>query len=516
MKWVSRLVQVLLALVALGLIALVIRSTLDHSRSGHFRTYAELHDASHLPVGSRVMIAGVTVGEISGLGVDGRLARLDIKLDDGIALYEDAYCEKKAESLFGDGYLEIHPGTPDDGHRRLVSGDPIPRALEGVSTDRTLRSLDEGMPRVQEALRNAGRFADEARRTVDGPLTERIEALDRAVKDPSLTAPIDRADQAMTGFLADTTEAEQTIAYYAPKVNPALDHFNDQVVGVTGDMKDGEQQLKDALGGARKSIDKVDPYIDEAGEVVARLNGRVPPEDQGTLGRLINDPKLGEQISDISYAGAQATGSFTRSRSTVVLRGEWDIIGQQPRVSVGVELAGRHDSFYLLEAEQGGSFLLPNVDATMIPGTGNWVRTATQNENLRLTAQWGRKVGNLELRFGLRENDFGVGLDAKLLHDRIELRNDLSLPSFARVPRLKLTAALKLYESIYVSGGVDDVLLPGGDLPINVGTPPGGVPTALDHIHFGRDVFVGGYLRFTDRDLDSLLLLYGAVIFSLL
>ena len=142
--------------------------------------------------------------------------------------------------------------------------------------------------------------------------------------------------------------------------------------------------------------------------------------------------------------------------------------------------------------------------------------TAQQNENLRLTVQWGRRIGNLELRFGLRENDFGVGLDAKLLGGLVELRNDLSLPSFARVPRLKLTGALRVYESVYVSGGVDDVLLEGGDLPISVGTPPGGVPTALDHIHYGRDVSVGGYLRFTDRDLDSLLLLYGSIVFAAL
>src|SRR5262249_17041069 len=147
------------------------------------------------------------------------------------------------------------------------------------------------------------------------------------------------------------------------------------------------------------------------------------------------------------------------NRSTVMLRGEWDIIGHSPRVSVGLELYGRHDSYYLLEFEQGGTFLLPDVDLSATPGGTDWVRTAVQTERPRLTAQWGRQVGNLALRFGLRENDIGVGLDARLLGGELELRNDLSLPSFARVPRLKIAAAWKLYESVYVSGGVDDLLM---------------------------------------------------------
>src|SRR5207237_1292270 len=162
-----------------------------------------------------------------------------------------------------------------------------------------------------------------------------------------------------------------------------------------------EQDLKDALGGARKSIDKVDPYIDETAEVIDKLDGKVPPADQGTIGRLINDPELGNQISDIAAAGAQATGSFTRNRTTATLTGD---------------------------------------------GTGG-------------------------------------ALVAALLGAKLGPGNDLSLPSCARVPRLTIAAAWELFQSAYVSARLDDVLMSGGDLPI-AGTPPNGVPTSLDHIHY--------------------------------
>jgi hypothetical protein len=107
----------------------------------------------------------------------------------------------------------------------------------------------------------------------------------------------------------------------------------------------------------------------------------------------------------------------------------------------------------------------------------------------------------------------GGGADATLLGGRLELATDLLLPSYARVPYIKVAAALQVFRSLYVLAGIDDALLPGQYLPI---APTSEVPASPRELRYGRDPFVGIFLRFDDEDLNHLLLLYGSVILATL
>jgi hypothetical protein len=263
-------------------------------------------------------------------------------------------------------------------------------------------------------------------------------------------------------------------------------------------------------------MDDVDPYLDDAVELVARLDGEQAPEDRGTLETIINDPQLGRQIDDAAEAGADATHSLTKLRTYVGLRYEFNVLARQSQVALGVEVAGNHDSFYLLEVQKNNGGLFADVDLTDSPGTDAFARTARIDEGLLISAQWGHRFDNVAVRFGVRESDFAVGADGSVLGGFLQIKSDLFLPSFRRIPRLKLALAMRVFQSAYVMAGVDDALLAGKDLPIQPWPAGQDVPQSLDSVHYGRDYFVGGYLRFSDRDLDTLLLLYGAVIFATL
>src|SRR4051794_28353352 len=93
-----------------------------------FRSWALFRDGSRLATGSPVMIAGVRVGEITSLGGDDGVARVDMRLATNVQLPEDWGITKKAESAFGDGYLEITPAGGEEGAptaRMLHSGERI-------------------------------------------------------------------------------------------------------------------------------------------------------------------------------------------------------------------------------------------------------------------------------------------------------------------------------------------------------------------------------------------------------
>src|SRR5262245_41092174 len=103
------------------------------SGASDFEVWARFADASGLPKGSRVVIAGLPVGEIADLAIDGRYARITMRLRDDVPLYDNAIALKKSSSLLGDYYVEVDPGTPESvdalgqkrTNRKLVSGDQI-------------------------------------------------------------------------------------------------------------------------------------------------------------------------------------------------------------------------------------------------------------------------------------------------------------------------------------------------------------------------------------------------------
>src|SRR5688572_20712799 len=95
---------------------MLIRSRMPDTTVGEgFVTCAVFRDASKIATGSPVMIAGVRVGEVTKLSVDGDLARIEMRLRDDTSLPTTSWVTKRAYSAFGDNYVEIIPTAPDEG-----------------------------------------------------------------------------------------------------------------------------------------------------------------------------------------------------------------------------------------------------------------------------------------------------------------------------------------------------------------------------------------------------------------
>src|SRR5262245_48850770 len=96
--------------------ALCVRSKLPETRVGQsFTAWALFRDGSRLALRSPVRIAGVRVGEISNMTIVGEFARIDMRLRDDVDIPIDSWITKRAESAFGDSYLEIIPTVPAEG-----------------------------------------------------------------------------------------------------------------------------------------------------------------------------------------------------------------------------------------------------------------------------------------------------------------------------------------------------------------------------------------------------------------
>jgi phospholipid/cholesterol/gamma-HCH transport system substrate-binding protein len=509
MSWLSRLISITVALAVVVGVGLLIRAKMPSSQlGGDFHTHVIVRDASRLTVGSPVVIAGVRVGDITEMTIQGRYARIDMRLRANIGLPTETFATKKADSLFGDSYIELIP-TGNEPVALLKDGEPIAHLQEGGSTDATLRAIARTMPKIDSALGTIHDFMISSRGWVNGPLLERLKRADKWLAEGSIEGPIATADKAMERFETGSTAAAEAVSEARPAILKRLAAFDRGITNARTQMRDGKAALKTALADAREGFNRVDKTLDDMGEVVAAIDEGRGDDWKGTLGRLVNDPSLGNTLEDFSGDVAEGAAGLRRFRSWIGGRSEVSLRTGDVRAYATAELHTRTDKFYLIEfsySQLGGSIDSDLADSTT---SGDFTKTQEIGDKFRFTAQFGKRFGAIQLRGGLKDSTPGIGADALFFNGRLRLSSDL-FGSFDKTPRLKVAGALAVFRSIYIMAGVDDALNDPGELPVITGNTT--VPKTFETLKYGRDYFVGASLHFTDADLSTILRFYGALI----
>jgi phospholipid/cholesterol/gamma-HCH transport system substrate-binding protein len=506
-RWVSRLTTFAVVVIVTAGAALFIRSRMPTTEIGErFTTWTQFRDASRLQVGSPVVIAGVRVGNITRLTIDGQFARIDMRLVDDIELPADSFATRRADSLFGDSYVEIVLG---EGSKLLRSGEPLVHVQEGGSTDNTLRTIARTMPKIDSAMNSVHDFMISGRKWVDGPMMDRLTGMDRWLSEGRIEGPLSSADRTMERFEDGTTRAADAVASAAPNVTKTLDRFDTGITSARKQMKDVKEGIVNAMHDAREGFDRADKPLAQMSDVLSAIDEGRGEDWKGTLGRLVNDPELANTVEDVTADAAEGVAGFNRFKTWIGGRVEVSMLTGSMRVYASAELHARSDKFYLLEFEK--SDLGGAVDSSLseVAGTADYTRSQEIKEHLRFTAQVGKHFGFMRLRAGLKDSSVGVGADALFFDGQLRLSADV-FGSFDHVPRLKVAGAFAVFRSLYILAGVDDALNAPGKLPILAGNTP--VPVEFTSLRYGRDYFVGAALHFDDADLATILRVYGALI----
>ena len=507
-RWLSRVVTgVILVAVAFGGVMLLRSRMPTQSVGQDFRVYALFRDGSRLAAGSPVMIAGVRVGEVEALGIAGDFARVDLVLRDGLQIPVDSWLTKRAESAFGDSYLEIVP--QGDRRRDAAQRRPDPAPEEGGSTDTVLRAIAHALPKIDHGLDTAHDVMLDGRHWIEAVLRERAEAADRWLADDPISPALARADDAMGRFEDGTTRAADAVARCGPAHRPRRSTpSNDAIANARKQMADFKEALASGLGSARSGMDRVDQPLDDARDLLAAINAGSGDDWKGTLGRLMNTSDLADTLEDGTDTLRGGAAGLNRFHSWLGFRFEWNYFSQVPRVYVTAELNARDDKFYYVELSRDPLGGYPDTSLDENPGVAPYTRTIDITDSVRFTAQFGKRFGPLQLRGGIKESTPGAGADLVFDDNRVRLSADV-FGSWEAAPRLKLTGAYAVFRGLYVLGGIDDALSTPGYLPVRGDASP--VPTEFKTVRYGRDYFVGAALHFDDQDLATLLRIYGAL-----
>jgi phospholipid/cholesterol/gamma-HCH transport system substrate-binding protein len=516
MRWLTRIVSTLVFIAILFGAYALLRSKMPATHlGGHFETFARFRDGSRLAIGSPVMIAGVRVGEVKRMTIEGPFARIDLELVDSTDVPIDSWITKKAESAFGDSYLEIIPGGGTEGaipERRLKSGEPILHVIEGGSTDTALRAVARTMPKIDRGLDTLHDFALDTRKWANGGFRDSLIGADRWLTEGHLETPIDAADRAMERLEMGSTNAAAAVAKAKPDVDHWFDNVNRSIVSARRQIADVRSGLHDGLQNAREGFDRIDPTIDQIHDVVSAVDEGRGDDGKGQLGRLINNSELGETLDDVSDAGVSAARSLSPFKSWLGVRAEWNVFSGVPRYYVSAELQGHADKFYLIELAKSGQGAIPEDQLSDVANAQQYDRYQQIDEGIRFTFEFGKRFGPLQVRAGIKESTFGAGADL-LLGGRLTFSAD-AFGGFSHAPQIKLAGALQVFRALYISGGVDDVLDKPGYLDIETGNAA--EPNYFNKLRYGRDYFLGAELRFSDEDLSTMVRIYGAALAALL
>jgi phospholipid/cholesterol/gamma-HCH transport system substrate-binding protein len=314
------------------------------------------------------------------------------------------------------------------------------------------------------------------------------------------SATLDRLLQRVDNIAANV---EGITSSRAEDVKVSLRNVREITEGIKSLVGTSEGQVSQTGTQLRSSIDKLQGSINSLETSLKnteKITGKVA-EGEGTVGKLINDPAIANNVEQITEDAGTFVRGVTRLQTIVGLRTEYNYIAGTYKSYFQVTLAPRPDKFYLIEIVDDPRGLREQKreshDSSLL-GTYSDV-VVTTSQKLRFTFQFGKCLGPVCGRFGIKETTGGAGLDFHLLDGRLTLTTDIFDTQSNSHPRFQGRAIVALYKR-YVSlvAGIDD--------PFNY-RPSAGAGGFFDW-------FFGAQLQFNDQDLKSLLLFGGSALGS--
>ena len=476
-----------------------------YSDDESYRVHVYFKDATGLTWKSRVQIAGIAIGEVAKISLEGNRARLDLRIRNEIDLRKDACVAKRFPSaLLPDALLDTVPGKDAVSLKALPEEQrEILCVKEAITVDALLESLGKIAQDVQVV---SGELAQTVAGS-QGSIKEIIQNLQRL--SASMADTVDDGSEKLQAILENTQEftgtlrdvAAQDRARYhaiARNVEDASGRLVALLAQVQGIVGEGEPDVKESVSSIRQSLDKLNRSMDQVEKVALQIG-----EGKGVAGKLLADERLGEKVGNAMEGVSDYVDRLMKLQVKVNLRSEWLLQENGSKTYAAVRLLPRPDKFYefeLVNDPRGvDSFTNERVTTEQNGTTSTTVTSRTLNENkLRFSFQLGKRYGPATFRVGIIESSGGAGADLHLLDDRLQISTSMyafDRPTQIKYPNLKIWVNYTFFRYLYATAGTDDLLnrwqsdrFPGGK-----------------NFSFGRDVFVGGGLVFTDDDLKTLL-----------
>ena len=400
-------------------------------QGGGYSVYVTLDSAEGLTRKTPVEIAGIQVGYIDSLElVDGRRARARLKLDRQVILGNNAKAQVRSKGFLGETYIDVLPGDLSTGQ--------IPSSGEIRATNPYvyLGLIASDMREVTDSLKKILAYQP------DAPLYNILKNMEH------FTAALNQ----------NTQNVDQIMSNMA--------RFSGDLRGLMAERKEG---LRETMERVNNIVRKVD-------------------EGRGTIGRLMNDDEMVENINEAAKGLSETVGGLNRFQLEVDYHTEYLTETKDFKNYVELGLRPRPDKAFLIGFVVDPSPSPTETVTDTVVTTGGTSTTVTTDRNevdknkFLVSAELAKTFHDFTLRGGLIESRGGVGLDYRYGPVGIDFSAFDFRTDHNQRPHLKALARLNVTKNFYVVSGVDDFISKQQD----------------------PDWFVGAGLHLIDDDIRSL------------
>jgi len=487
-----------------------------------YRAWALIDDARGLVSRSRVLMAGIPVGTIESLRLEGGKARVNLVIRSDVLLFCDATLAKEATSLIGEYNVTLTPGVDErcekPENRRLACCELcLARARRGGSCfipdggriEHVIQSTS-----IDQVVQRAGNMAVDLQ-----AITADVSGIVKDVREVSRSAAeifgseegraqvqqvLDNIEQMSSDLRRLIDENTGTVSSTLTNIQRISETVEPDVRSILSDIRQVASDLREVVSGNRdtvttgaesiqRSLQTLESALGRLDRTLATVEGTADQlaEGQGTLGRLITDDTLINEVEgfvqeahEVVTDAGDFVGSLTRLQTIVGLRSEYNFFANTLKTYISLRLQPKEDKYYLIEVVDDPRGSVNTVERTTTSTDDPFYEREVVTERtgaLRFSVMFARRVGFATFRFGIKESTGGLGVDLNFLADALEISIDAFAIGTDVYPRLKFIAALEFLRGLYIVGGADDVL------------------------NADRDFFIGAQLRFNDEDLKAIL-----------
>jgi phospholipid/cholesterol/gamma-HCH transport system substrate-binding protein len=473
---ISRYVRIALFFAAIGTAGTgYIVLSADGLSAFNTKTYeAVIPDATGLSTRSKVYLAGVPVGRVKEIVLMGNEARLKISLLKDLDLRQDAALSRKSSSILGTSVLALDPGQESS---------PVILPGARIGTTSATGDMSVMFNMVQQMGGQISGLLDEFQKNqmallsisletfnsiagkIDRQSDDQLEKISRILESTALITErtermLSRNEDEIESSMADIQEALSNIRNITGEIREGRgnigrsiydDKLYESVLATAEKAEEAAEKLKEALDSINDLAKNMDGVVSSAGEIVDKAAG------------------LGIQVD-------------TNAR--------YDFMSRQPRAAASLRLEpGSNDRWYRIGVSSAPDGVSSRTVKETDAGSGvSREDTIETRYSVAFDIELARRFGMLTLRGGLLENSAGFGLDVQPVK-WAALSGELFNFKTGSVPNFR--SALTFYPFFD----------PHSNKPWNWLYFRGGINNALSD---SRDFFIGGGLRFADREVKGL------------
>jgi phospholipid/cholesterol/gamma-HCH transport system substrate-binding protein len=266
---------------------------------GGYNLIVRLPDAAGLDTKSPVELAGVEIGSVQRIYLDGYKAKAVLLMKGEMKIPEDSKVVIKSFGILGDKYLSIVPGQSGT---FLKTGEEIAQVEPGPDYDQIFSNIQEVAKSLGDVM---GEFKGVIGDMEKGSIKESLQNIQVLTRD-------------FKEMVAENKENVRRVVTNAANVSERLGPVADRAEGMIESIQVMVKEIEEGKGTLGLLV-KDEKLYNDARDTVATLKNisQEIEEGKGTLGKLVKDDTIYEEARETITNAKQITEGINKGEGTL-------------------------------------------------------------------------------------------------------------------------------------------------------------------------------------------------------